>query len=78
MMKIAIGLALGVLIGVLCRLAGIPLPAPPALVGALLVLSMTLGYLAAERVAAHREARHRALCGGPTGETRRQGKETPP
>lgn len=68
-MRIAIGLLLGLLIGVLCRLAGIPLPAPPALVGALLVLAMTLGYITADRAAARREARHRALCGGPTGET---------
>jgi len=47
--KIAIGLLLGLLlglgIGVVCRLTGVPLPAPPVLVGALLVLAMTTGYL---------------------------------
>jgi len=68
-MKIVIGLLLGVGIGVLCRLAGVPLPAPPVLVGALLVLSMTLGYVTIDRLAICREARHRDLCGGPTGET---------
>jgi len=43
--KIALGFVLAVLIGSLCRLAGIPVPAPPALVGALLVVSLTSGYL---------------------------------
>ena len=67
-MKIALGLILGLAIGVACRLIEIPLPAPPALVGALLVLAMTVGYLVTDRFATGREARHRALCGGPTGE----------
>ena len=42
-MKIALGLILAFAIGVACRLATIPLPAPPVLIGALLVLAMTLG-----------------------------------
>ena len=53
-MKIAISLLLAVTIGVLCRLAGIPVPAPPALVGALLVVSMTVGYLVVDRVVTER------------------------
>jgi XapX domain-containing protein len=53
-MKILLGLMLATSIGILCRLAGIPVPAPPAVVGALLVLSMTLGYLAADRWLARR------------------------
>lgn len=68
-MKIVIGLLLGACIGIVCRLAGIPLPAPPALVGALLVLAMTCGYILVDRVAARRAAHSRHLCGGPTGET---------
>ncbi|WP_244859387.1 DUF1427 family protein [Shewanella dokdonensis] len=44
-----------------------PLPAPPALVGALLVLAMTLGYSLVDRVAPHREAEQRKNCGGPNG-----------
>jgi XapX domain-containing protein len=43
----AIGIVLGLAIGVACRLLDIPLPAPPKLVGALLVLAMTLGYVGA-------------------------------
>lgn len=68
-MKIILGLLLGFVIGAVCRLADLPLPAPPVLVGALLVVSMTVGYLAVDRWAARREARHRHLCGGPSGET---------
>jgi len=68
-MKIALGLALAFAIGVGCRLAGIPLPAPPVLIGALLVLAMTLGYVVTDRYATHRAARSKPLCGGPTGET---------
>jgi XapX domain-containing protein len=67
-MKIVLGLLLGLLIGTGCRLAGVPLPAPPALVGALLVLAMTVGYILADRFASRREARLRDLCGGPSGE----------
>jgi XapX domain-containing protein len=43
-----IGLALGLLIGSGCRWFDIPLPAPPRLVGALLVVAMTLGFLATD------------------------------
>jgi len=43
-----IGIGLGLAIGIGCRLLDIPLPAPPKLVGALLVLAMTLGYVGAD------------------------------
>jgi XapX domain-containing protein len=66
-MKVALGLLLAVTIGVACRLAGIPLPAPPVLIGALLVLAMTLGYVVTDRFTAHREAKSRPFCGGPSG-----------
>ena len=48
-MKIAIGLVLALVIGVICRVADIPVPAPPALIGALLVVSMTSGFLIMDR-----------------------------
>jgi XapX domain-containing protein len=64
--KIALGLILALLIGIVCRLAGIPVPAPPAIVGALLVLAMTVGYLLADRYVT-RPALHKKHCGGPTG-----------
>lgn len=71
-MKIVIGLLRGLSIGVVCRLGEITLPAPPAFVGALLVLAMTIGYNLTDRFAADRDARHRHLCGGPTGELGRR------
>ena len=42
-----IGLLLALGIGVGCRMLGIPLPAPPRIQGARLVLAMTAGFLAA-------------------------------
>lgn len=67
-MKAIFGLLLALAIGVICRLSGIPTPAPPAIVGALLVLSMTVGYLLMDRFAWPRANQSRLLCGGPTGE----------
>lgn len=40
-----IGIALGLFIGFICRWFDLPLPAPPKLVGALLVVAMTLGFI---------------------------------
>lgn len=67
-MKAALGLLLALAIGIACRLAEIPLPAPPVLIGALLVLAMTFGYVVTDRFAAHRAATSKPLCGGPSGE----------
>lgn len=39
--------ALGLTIGVACRWFDLPLPAPPKMVGALLVVSITLGFMLA-------------------------------
>ncbi len=46
MIKMIVGLAVGFGIGVGSRWLGIPSPAPQAITGAFLVLSMTVGYLA--------------------------------
>lgn len=69
-MKIVLGILLAFGIGVVCRLSGIPVPAPPVIVGALLVVAMTSGYLIVGYFAAHRPSKNRALCGGPSGSTR--------
>lgn len=45
MMAAALGIALGLAIGMSCRWFDIPLPAPPKLVGALLVVAMTTGFV---------------------------------
>jgi XapX domain-containing protein len=45
-MKVVIALSLGFLLGAVCRWFDIPVPSPPKLVGALLVLAVTVGYMA--------------------------------
>lgn len=41
-----VGIVLALGIGIGCRVLDIPLPAPPRLQGALLVVAMTAGFLA--------------------------------
>lgn len=48
-MKMAIGLVLAAAIGAACRFFDLPVPAPPKLLGALLVASMTMGYMSADK-----------------------------
>jgi XapX domain-containing protein len=45
-----IGLTVGLLIGAGCRYFDIPSPAPPRLIGALLLVAMTLGFVVAGHV----------------------------
>ena len=70
-MKIILGAILAFVIGVVCRYFDIPVPSPPFLPGALLVVAMTLGYSATDRalsrIANVTTAKH--MCGGPTGMT---------
>ena len=49
MSRILIGLALGSLIGAGCRRFDVPVPAPPRLVGVLLVVAMTLGFVVVDQ-----------------------------
>lgn len=70
--KFLAGLLLGFGIGLGCRAMGVPVPAPPALAGALLVVAMTSGYLLADRYLVRKTARHANDCGGPTGQTHRE------
>lgn len=67
--KTWLGFALAFAIGAVCRAMGIPLPAPPVLIGALLVVAMTTGYVLTDRFAAHRAAAQKSRCGGPSGDT---------
>ena len=48
--KIIIGLVLGVCIGIGCRLFGIPLPGPPAILGAFLAVAMATGYTVTDKM----------------------------
>ncbi len=45
MIASAIGLALGLVIGLACHWFDIPPPAPPKMAGALLVIAMTAGFV---------------------------------
>ena len=69
-MKIVVGLLLALGVGVMCRLVGLPLPAPLALTGAGLVLAMSAGYEFVDRFASHREATQSDTCGGLDGSVR--------
>lgn len=70
-MKSVIGLVLAFALGFACRAFGIPSPAPPLILGALLVLTMTVGYIAVDRYAMS-PAQHKPDCGGPSGLTASQ------
>ncbi|MES2114480.1 MAG: DUF1427 family protein [Pseudomonadota bacterium] len=62
--KVALGLLLSFVVGMACRLTHIPVPSPPVLSGALLVLMMSCGYWLVDRYCTLRAARHKGLCGG--------------
>jgi XapX domain-containing protein len=57
-MKLLIGIALALSIGALCRLTGLPLPAPQALIGALLVLAMSTGVVVGEHIFSRQQSPH--------------------
>src|SRR5215210_6780622 len=61
--KAVVGLVLAFALGFACRAFGIPSPAPPVVVGALLVMAMTVGYVLVDRHVAAHPARHEADCG---------------
>jgi XapX domain-containing protein len=63
-MKAAIGLVLAFGLGFACRTFQIPSPAPPMVLGALLVVAMTVGYIAVDRmIEAATEPRRQTLPG---------------
>jgi XapX domain-containing protein len=65
-MKSMIGIVLAFALGFSCRAFGIPSPAPPLILGALLVMAMTVGYIAVDRWTLS-PAKHAPDCGGPSG-----------
>ena len=62
------GIFLGLLIGSACRWFDIPLPSPPKLLGALLVVAMTVGYMATGKLLSARSTANTAIADGPTGQ----------
>ena len=55
-MKGLIGLFVGFVLGAMCRWLDIPVPSPPKLLGALLVVATTIGYMTADRYLTKRAA----------------------
>jgi XapX domain-containing protein len=66
-MKLIIGLLLGFAIGALCKIFAIPVPAPPVVEGAILVVAMTVGYGLVDYLL-EKPAKSKTLCGGPSGQ----------
>ena len=64
-MKSMLGIVLAFGLGFSCRAFGIPSPAPPLILGALLVMAMTVGYIAVDRWTLS-PAKHAPDCGGPS------------
>ena len=56
MLKTVIALLLGLSIGVFCRWFDVPVPSPPKLIGALLVVAMTIGYITTDKLLANRSS----------------------
>lgn len=55
------GIFLGLLIGSACRWFDIPLPSPPKLLGALLVVAMTVGYMATGKFLSAKSTQNAAI-----------------
>jgi XapX domain-containing protein len=49
-MKITVGLLLALCVGIGCRWFGIPLPGPPAIMGAAMAVAMATGYTATDYI----------------------------
>jgi XapX domain-containing protein len=49
-MKVVLGLSVGFLLGFACRFFDIPVPSPPKLLGAFLVVAVTVGYMTADHL----------------------------
>jgi XapX domain-containing protein len=48
--KAILGFVVGILIGIGCRFFEIPLPGPPAILGAFLAVAMATGYTVTDKV----------------------------
>jgi XapX domain-containing protein len=66
MLKLAIGLVLAVCIGIGCRWFGIPLPGPPAIMGAAMAVAMASGYTATDYILTRRRAATTAVANSST------------
>lgn len=65
--KPLIGFVVAFAVGFVCSVFAIPSPSPPVIIGALIVMSMTVGYMLVDRLMV-RPAVHAKNCGGPSGQ----------
>jgi XapX domain-containing protein len=68
MLKPILGILLGLLIGVFCRFFEIPLPGPPAILGAFLAVAMATGYTLTDRMLTRGKPPIAAVTGAPAAE----------
>jgi XapX domain-containing protein len=66
-MKVAFAVVVAVLIGVGCRFFGLPLPGPPAILGAFLAVAMATGYTVTDRILSARASQDHATPRNATG-----------
>jgi XapX domain-containing protein len=71
-MKSVIGLLLGFVLGAGCRWFEIPVPSPPKLLGALLVVATTIGYMTVDHYLAKPDAKPAVLVLRTSGNTAAQ------
>lgn len=64
-LRIALGVPVAFAVGFLSAVLGIGVPAPPTLLGALIVAAMTLGYLLADRFLVKQSVPRAAECSPP-------------
>jgi XapX domain-containing protein len=57
MIGVCAGVLIGLLVGAGSRWGGIPVPSPPTLVGALLMMAMTVGYAFTDAFLASKQRR---------------------
>ncbi len=50
MTKMVAGVAIAFLLGAICRWLKLPVPAPPTVFGALLVMAVTLGFIVTDKL----------------------------
>ena len=56
MIKAIIGIVAGICIGIACRVFGIPVPGPPAILGGVLAVAMATGYTVTDKVLTRKAA----------------------
>ena len=77
-MKLLVGLVLGALIGIACRLFSMPVPGPNAILGALLGIAMASGYELTDKMLARRAGVAAAHAGAQTVSAKESPESPPP